>query len=82
QSDSFPEEAAGFANTPLQKIRFPTLIIASADDPFDTLDHVHARANLLGSGLVAIGPFGNMMMSFMCFPLIIRAGENDAFSFA
>ncbi|MGO8658471.1 RBBP9/YdeN family alpha/beta hydrolase, partial [Rhizobium ruizarguesonis] len=60
QSDSFPEEAAGFANTPSQKIRFPTMIIASADDPFDTLDHVHARANLWGSGLVAIGPFGHI----------------------
>ncbi|MGO7998486.1 RBBP9/YdeN family alpha/beta hydrolase, partial [Rhizobium ruizarguesonis] len=34
QSDSFPEEAAGFAKTPSQKIRVPTLIIASADDPF------------------------------------------------
>lgn len=60
QSDSFPEEAAAFANPPSQKIRFPTLIIASADDPFGTLDHAHARADLWGSGLVAIGPFGHI----------------------
>ncbi|MGO8150608.1 hypothetical protein GR198_19790 [Rhizobium leguminosarum] len=60
QSASFPEEAAGFADPPSKKMRFPTLIIASADDPFGTLDHAHARADLWGSGLVAIGPFGHI----------------------
>ncbi|WHO73366.1 alpha/beta hydrolase [Rhizobium sp. BT03] len=60
QSAAFPEEAAGFADPPLQEMRFPTLIIASADDPFGTLDYVRARAVLWGSGLVEIGPFGHI----------------------
>ncbi|MBP2442910.1 RBBP9/YdeN family alpha/beta hydrolase [Rhizobium leguminosarum] len=60
RSASFPEEAAGFANPPSQTMRFPTLIIASADDPFGTLDYAHARADEWGSGLVEIGPFGHI----------------------
>ncbi|NKF30811.1 serine hydrolase family protein, partial [Pseudomonas sp. BGM005] len=60
QSASFPEEAAGFGNPPSQKMRFPTLIVASANDPFGTLDHARARANLWGSGFVEIGAFGHI----------------------
>jgi len=60
QSVSFPEEAAGFADPPLQRMRFPTLIIASADDPFGTPGYARARADLWGSGLVEIGPFGHI----------------------
>lgn len=60
QSVSFPEEAAGFADPPLQRMRFPTLIIASADDPFGMPGYARARADLWGSGLVEIGPFGHI----------------------
>ncbi|MBY4588488.1 alpha/beta hydrolase [Rhizobium redzepovicii] len=60
KSASFPAEAAGFGNPPSKKMRFPTLIIASADDPFGSLDYVRTRANLWGSGLVEIGPFGHI----------------------
>ncbi|PDV87338.1 hypothetical protein CO652_16970 [Rhizobium sp. H4] len=60
QSASFPEEAAGFGNPPSQEMRFPTLIVASANDPFGTLDHARARADLWGSGLVEIGAFGHI----------------------
>lgn len=60
QSDAFPREAAGFANPPSQKMRFPTLMITSTDDPFGTLDYARARADLWGSRLIEIGPFGHI----------------------
>src|SRR4029450_3352348 len=34
QSEAFPVEAASFANPPLGKFRFPSLVIASANDPY------------------------------------------------
>ncbi|MGO8147910.1 alpha/beta hydrolase, partial [Rhizobium leguminosarum] len=40
-------------------IRFSNIVTPGLD-PFGALDHAHARADLWGSGLVAIGPFGHI----------------------
>lgn len=59
-SAAFPREAAGFADPPAGRLDFPTLIVASANDPFGTLDHMRARAAAWGGGLVEIGAHGHV----------------------
>jgi predicted alpha/beta hydrolase family esterase len=60
QSGVFPNEAAGFADVPRQQMRFPSLIIASTDDPYGSIEHGRVRAEEWGSGIVEIGAFGHI----------------------
>ena len=60
QSQAFPVEAASFADPPLSKFRFPSLIIASANDPYGTIEHARGRANQWGSGIVEVGELGHV----------------------
>jgi predicted alpha/beta hydrolase family esterase len=55
QGQAFPVEAASFANPPLSKFRFPSLIIASANDPYGTIDYARGKASHWGSGIVEVG---------------------------
>ncbi|MBZ9719186.1 alpha/beta hydrolase [Mesorhizobium sp. AD1-1] len=57
---AFPSEASDFAPTPLEKFRFPSLIIASADDPYGTVGYVRRTAAAWGSGIVEIGAAGHI----------------------
>lgn len=59
-SDAFPMEATSFADPPTRTFRFPSLIVASADDPYGTIGYSHRRADQWGSGLVEIGPLGHI----------------------
>lgn len=60
QSEAFPVEAASFANPPFRKFRFPSLIIASANDPYGTIEYARERARQWGSGLVEVGQLGHI----------------------
>jgi uncharacterized protein len=60
QSQAFPAEAASFANPPQSKFRFPSLIIASANDPYGTIEYARRRASQWGSGLVEVGELGHV----------------------
>jgi uncharacterized protein len=60
QSEAFPVEAASFANPPLSKFRFPSLILASANDPYGTIEYARGRASQWGSGLVEVGQLGHI----------------------
>ncbi|MGY4505733.1 putative alpha/beta hydrolase family esterase [Bradyrhizobium sp. GM24.11] len=44
RSPAFPAEAAGFASVPEERFRFPSLIVASTNDPYASLPYVEARA--------------------------------------
>lgn len=59
-SDAFPAEAAGFAQVPQQRFRFPSLIVASSNDPFGGIDYARARAAQWGSGIVEVGALGHI----------------------
>lgn len=59
-SASFPKEAAAFAEVPEGHLDFPSLIIASSDDPFGTTDYARRRAAQWGSGLVQLGALGHL----------------------
>jgi predicted alpha/beta hydrolase family esterase len=60
QSQTFPVEAASFVDPPSSKFRFPSLVIASANDPYGTIDHARRRARQWGSGIVEAGELGHI----------------------
>lgn len=59
-SGLFPAEAKGFAEVPEGRLRFPSLIVASANDPFGSIGYAHARAVQWGSSIVEIGALGHI----------------------
>jgi predicted alpha/beta hydrolase family esterase len=59
-SPHFPDEAAAFAVVPEERLDFPSLIIASSDDPYASLHYARQRAAQWGSGLVELGALGHI----------------------
>lgn len=60
-SSAFPAQAAGFGqNVPQAPFRFPSLIVASTDDPYGSLDNARRRAEQWGSELRIIGEAGHI----------------------
>mgnify|MGYP005995021095 CR=1 FL=1 len=57
---TFPDEARSFAPVPEHPLRFPSLIVASANDPYGTADYSERRARQWGSRLIALGPLGHI----------------------
>ncbi|MCA1369758.1 serine hydrolase family protein [Bradyrhizobium sp. BRP14] len=60
QSEAFPVEAATFAAVPEGRFRFPSLIIASSDDPYGKVEYARTRAAQWGSGIVEVGGLGHI----------------------
>lgn len=56
---AFPAEAEGFA-TSLQALPFPSIVVASANDPYASLVYTRACAAAWGSELVNIGDAGHI----------------------
>jgi predicted alpha/beta hydrolase family esterase len=59
-SAAFPQEAAGFADPPAVRFAWPSLIVASTNDPFGTEGYMRTRAGQWGSGFVAVGAHGHI----------------------
>ena len=59
-SPAFPSQAAGFADVPGKRFRFPSLIVASTDDPYGSLPYAERRAEQWGSELKVIGAAGHI----------------------
>lgn len=57
---AFPPEAVSFASPPTSRLPFPSLVIASADDPFGSISYVAERARQWGSGFVLLGKLGHI----------------------
>jgi uncharacterized protein len=53
-------EAASFRTVPQMPLGFPTLIVASDNDPYGSIDHARARAAAWDAGLVSVGTLGDM----------------------
>lgn len=60
QSPAFPAQAAAFATVPEGGLPFPSLIVASADDPYAALSYTRARAAQWGSEWVNTGAKGHI----------------------
>ncbi|ANK73025.1 MULTISPECIES: alpha/beta hydrolase [Ensifer] len=54
-SAAFPAEAASFAKVPTERFRFPSLIVASSNDPFGTIGYAQMRAAQWGSRFAEAG---------------------------
>ncbi|MEK1907278.1 MAG: alpha/beta fold hydrolase [Pseudomonas sp.] len=50
----------GFAPLPPQALGFPSLLVASSDDPYGSLDYARAAAQRWGSRLQLIGAYGHI----------------------
>lgn len=59
----FPAEATGFAPLPKQRFSFPTIVVASTNDPYGSLAHAQTCAAAWGSRLVDIGAAGHINAS-------------------
>jgi predicted alpha/beta hydrolase family esterase len=56
----FPGDAYGFAPVPLANFDFPSVIVASEDDPYSTGDHARRCASAWDSRLVNVGAKGHI----------------------
>lgn len=59
----FPVEAVGFSPLPKQRFPFPSIVVASTDDPYGSLSHAAGCASAWGSRLVNIGTVGHINAS-------------------
>ena len=60
EAQSYPVDANGFAPIPMEKLPFPSMVVASSDDPFVTIERARAIASAWGSTLVEIGAAGHV----------------------
>lgn len=59
-SPAFPEQADSFRRARAERLSFPTLLVASADDPYGSVSHAHAQAARWGGRVVEIGARGHV----------------------
>jgi len=57
---NFPKEAVGFSVIPEQPFPSPSIVVASTDDPYGTVEYTSHIAKLWGSDLVNIGNCGHI----------------------
>jgi predicted alpha/beta hydrolase family esterase len=60
QAQAFPADAHGFDDIPLQSLPFPTIVVASSDDPYGSVDFAQRCATAWGSRWIDIGPRGHI----------------------
>lgn len=60
---SFPAEAIGFSPLPTQRFAFPSIVVASSNDPYGSLAHAEACTSAWGGRLVNIGAAGHINAS-------------------
>lgn len=60
---NFPMEAAAFKTVPDRALRFPSLVIASTDDPYGEINATMQRAHAWRSGLIVLGALGHINAS-------------------
>lgn len=59
QSD-FPKEITGFSPMPLEKLKFKSIVVASEDDPYVSIEIAKYFAEWWGSEFVNIGSYGHI----------------------
>ena len=60
EAPAFPVEAASFTDPPRTGFRFPSLIVASANDPYGAVEYARASASQWGGGFVEVGELGHI----------------------
>lgn len=59
----FPTEATGFSEVASSRLRFPSTVVASTNDPYGSLSHSQLLATSWGSRFVDIGAAGHINAS-------------------
>ena len=57
---NFPVEAIGFGPVPQKALPFRTIVVASTNDPYGSMDHASRCASIWGSDLVVINGAGHI----------------------
>jgi predicted alpha/beta hydrolase family esterase len=60
QAAAFPGAAYGYEDVPLERLPFPTIVVASSDDPYGSIGFAQRCAQAWGSRFVNIGPRGHI----------------------
>ena len=60
EAASYPAGPTGFAPMPLRPLPFPTIVVASTDDPYVTADRAQTFARAWGSRLAMVGAAGHI----------------------
>jgi hypothetical protein len=60
EAANFPSGPTGFAPMPLVRFPFPTVVVASSNDPFVTVVRARTFAKAWGSKFVMIGEAGHI----------------------
>lgn len=59
-SPVYPPEPTGFAPVPMERLPFPSIVVASTDDEYVTVDQARAYAGAWGSEFVNAGALGHI----------------------
>ncbi len=59
----FDTDATGFLPVPMQLFNFPSVVVASSNDPYSDLDFTKSCAEAWGSRLINVGPVGHLNTS-------------------
>lgn len=60
---AFPNEATGFGNVPNHRFNFPSIVVASTNDPFGSVDYMNECAIAWGSRFFKLGAYGHINSS-------------------
>jgi uncharacterized protein len=60
EAPNFPKEAVGFSPLPLKLLMFPSILVASTNDPYGNVEFAKSAAYAWGSRFVTIGPTGHI----------------------
>lgn len=60
KAPAFPKEAQGFSPIPQHPLGFETIVVASSNDSYVTLEHARCCARAWGSRLLEVGPAGHL----------------------
>jgi len=63
EAQTFPQGTIGFAPMPLIKLSFPSIVVASSNDFYATIDRAKHFANAWGSEFINVGDAGHINVS-------------------
>ena len=63
EGPSFPDGPTGFAPIPLARLPFPSIVVASRDDKYVTMERARQYAEAWGSELIDLGDAGHINAS-------------------
>jgi predicted alpha/beta hydrolase family esterase len=60
EGDAFPPGGGGFADAASTRLGFPSVVVASRNDPYGTIEYAQATAETWGSEFVDLGAAGHI----------------------